>query len=88
MPCSIVVSYVVCPGHNEPDDKDATNVKYRDPPERPTDRDWDVLTRILCLTDCHTNEFRADVRKHGIGERAPKAEENGKVRVVHLRQQV
>ena len=78
------MSYVVRPRHNKPDNKDATNVKYRDPPESPTDRDWDVLTRILCLANCHTNEFRTDVCKHGIGERAPKAEEDGKVGVVHL----
>jgi len=84
MSVSIVISYVVCPGHNEPDHKDATNVKYRDPPEGSTDRDWDVLARILCLTNCHTNEFCANICKHGIGECAPKPEENGKVGVVHL----
>ena len=34
--------------------------------------------------DCHANKFRADVCKHGIGERALKTEENVELGIVSL----
>src|SRR6266702_220719 len=84
----VIRSYIVCPRNEESDNEDATNVEHHDPQESPPDSNRDVLTRILRLAHRHTDQFRADVRKQRVGERAPKAEENGKVGVVHSREQI